>query len=65
MRWLLSVIDGETGTLLPPNPAPEDLMAAVEALTPAAAMQMREASEARAQAFRKEIFLERMRAVMT
>jgi glycosyltransferase involved in cell wall biosynthesis len=62
---LETVVDGETGRLLAPNPATQDLMAAVETLTPADAMQMRGACEARAQAFRQEIFLERMRAVVT
>jgi len=61
---LETLVDGETGILLPPDPAPEDVARAVAALTPQAALGMREACERRAKLFDTEIFLRGMRAMI-
>lgn len=61
---LETVVDGETGLLLSPDPTVEDVVQGVESLTPHRAAQMRGACEARAQAFRTEIFLERVREII-
>lgn len=61
---LETIIDGETGVLVGPEPTPEDIVAAVRRLTPQRALALRKACERRAQQFDKEIFLERMRALL-
>jgi len=58
---LETVVHGETGILLPPDPTPEDAARAVNALTPEAALTMREACERRAALFDVKIFLQKMR----
>lgn len=59
-----SVIDGETGLLLPANPGAEHIIAAVEALTPGRARSMRKACEARASRFAVDRFLRELKAVL-
>lgn len=59
-----TVVDGETGVLLPPGFDAEALAAAVEALTAARALAMRETCEARAGAFTRERFLEGVRRAL-
>lgn len=61
---LETVIDGETGLLLPADPTLEHLIEAVEALTPERARSMRGAAQARAEQFSRARFIERMRAVI-
>lgn len=61
---LETIIDGETGLLITPEPTPEDITSAVRAIRPKRALEMRKACEMRAQRFRKEIFLEKMREVL-
>ncbi|MEI6414518.1 MAG: glycosyltransferase [Pseudomonadota bacterium] len=61
---LETVINGETGVLLPENPYPEQIVETVLQMTPERAQSMRTACEARAQLFSKEIFLKRMRALI-
>ena len=60
-----TVQDGRTGVLLAPNPRPEHLVAAVRELTPAKALEMRLACEARASEFAAALFLDKMRAVLS
>ena len=61
---LETISGGETGVLLAPEPTPEDVVSAVQALTPKRALEMRSACEQRAQRFSKAIFLEKMRVVL-
>lgn len=61
---LETVVDGETGVLLPPNPTAENVARAVAALTPQAALGMRDACERRARLFDTEIFLKGIRAMI-
>lgn len=61
---LETVVDGETGLLIPANPQPEDIIQAVQAMTPQHALQMRRACEARAQLFARDIFLDKMRQIL-
>lgn len=61
---LETVVDGETGVLLPPDPDPQRIVEAVRAMTPQRAVAMRAACESRARLFSREIFLERMRSVL-
>jgi len=56
-----TVVDGQTGILLPPDPTPEDVARAVRALGPAEALAMREACEQRAAAFDTKVFVDNMR----
>ena len=60
---LETVIDGETGLLVPPAPGVEALVEAVNRLDGARALAMREACEARAARFAAPRFLERMKAL--
>lgn len=55
-----TVIHGETGLLLPPDPTIEQIMDAVEALPPHKAAAMRRACEKRARRFAQGVFLENM-----
>lgn len=59
-----TVVHGETGLLLPPNPTPEHLAEAVESLPPRRALEMRPACRARAEQFSEQLFVQRMRAVI-
>ncbi len=61
---LETIIDGETGLLIAPEPRPEDIISAVHAMTSKRVLEMRKDCELRAQLFRKEIFLEKMRGVL-
>lgn len=61
---LETVVQGETGILLPANPSVEDVVKAVLEMTPDAAGQMRAACEARAQVFKREVFFERIKEVI-
>lgn len=61
---LETVVHGETGILLRPDPSQEDLIEAVESLDARKARSMREACEARARVFRTEVFVERMRGIL-
>ena len=56
-----TVVHGETGVLLPPDPTPEDVARAVRALGPAEALAMREACQRRAAAFDTKVFVDNMR----
>lgn len=58
-----TVRNGETGLLLPAEPSVEDLIQAVQEVTPARAMDMRAACEAAAAAFDTQIFQEKLKAV--
>ncbi len=51
-----TVVDGQTGKLTPADPGPEDLINAVQAVTPSAALEMRTACEQRARRFSRERF---------
>ena len=55
---------GETGILLPPDPALGDIVGTVELLTLDKAKSMRNACEKRSQLFRKEVFLEGMERII-
>ena len=57
---LETVIDGETGLLIPDQGTPEALAQAVTAMTAERALNMRKACEARAEQFSLAIFLDRM-----
>jgi len=61
---LETVIHRETGILLPSNPSPEDLIRAVEFLTPTRALEMKEACERRATLFSEENFIERFKELV-
>lgn len=54
------VVDGETGILLPPDPQPDHLIAAVSSLTAAQARAMRQACERRSMRFTSEEFISNM-----
>jgi glycosyltransferase involved in cell wall biosynthesis len=57
---LETLVHGETGILIPANPSPEDLIAAVHELNPKRALGMQESCEHRARLFDTKIFLEKM-----
>lgn len=61
---LETVINGETGILLNPDPEPEAIVEAVRCMTPASALKMRSMCEKRSQAFGTEVFLEKMRRLL-
>ena len=61
---LETVVDGETGILVPADPSPADVALAVRAMTPDAALAMRPACEARATAFDESVFRRSMRALV-
>ncbi|WP_204353717.1 glycosyltransferase [Salinisphaera orenii] len=61
---LETVVDGETGVLVPADPAPEDLIVAVERLTPEVALGTRPVCENRAEAFGVDRFVHRMRELI-
>ncbi|WP_300164053.1 glycosyltransferase [Solidesulfovibrio sp.] len=58
-----TVLDGQTGILLPPDPGPEDVARGVAALDAATALAMRPACLERARAFDAAVFVEKMRRV--
>jgi glycosyltransferase involved in cell wall biosynthesis len=58
-----TVVDGETGILLPPDPAPADVARGVAALDAGKALGMRLACEERAKLFDTAVFVEKMRDV--
>ena len=60
-----SVIDGETGILLDPDPHLEDIIRAVEWMTPQRALSMRKACERRACQFDTSIFMQRIENLIT
>ncbi|MEA4855559.1 glycosyltransferase [Solidesulfovibrio sp.] len=59
-----TVLDGQTGILLPPDPGPEDVARGVAALDGAKALAMRPACEERARKFDTAVFVEKMRGVV-
>lgn len=61
---LETVVDGETGVLVPPLLDPDGLIAAVERLDALDPCALRHACEARAAQFSCEVFLQRMRAIV-
>ena len=61
---LETVVDGETGTLLPTPPTAEALIDAVQQLDASAAFSMRSACEARAAEFNQSTFLAQMRTLV-
>jgi len=61
---LETIIPGETGILVNANPSPENIIYAVHELSPKRALSMRASCEQRARAFSKDIFLEKMRALI-
>lgn len=61
---LETIIDGETGLLVASDPVPEDIISAVQTMTPKRALDMRQDCELRAQQFRKEVFLEKIQKVL-
>lgn len=61
---LETVVPERTGILLPAEPGVEDLVEAVNRMTPALALSMREACEERAKLFGKEVFARKMRQAL-
>jgi len=61
---LETVIDGETGILLGSDPSPEEIIGAVTCMKPGYALGMRVACEQRAEHFRRDIFIDRMRSII-
>lgn len=61
---LETVLDGQTGVLLPPALGVQAVCDAVESMTAERAHSMRAACEARAQVFRSEVFEARIRALV-
>lgn len=59
-----TVLDGETGILLPPDPGPDDVARGIAALDAAKCLAMRPACEARAKAFGEGVFVGKMRDVI-
>lgn len=62
---LETVVDGETGLLLPPDPSPKAIQDAIRWLDAEKAMAMRAACELRAQNFDTDTFLARMREILS
>ena len=61
---LESVVDGETGFMVPGDPTVDDITHAVAQLTQKKALGMRETCESRAQLFREEVFVEKMKKIL-
>ncbi|MDY8108878.1 glycosyltransferase [Fulvimarina sp. 2208YS6-2-32] len=59
-----TILDGETGFLLPPGFKPDDIVAAVMRLPAERAIGMRDACERRAQEFSADRFVNAMRAII-
>lgn len=61
---LETILDGQTGILLPAEPRVENIIAAVRQLTAQRALALRPACEARARLFSRDIFIDRMRYIL-
>lgn len=61
---LETILNGQTGTLLPAELTVDHIIKAVRQLTAQRALGMRPVCEARAQLFSREIFIERMRIIL-
>lgn len=61
---LETVIHGETGMLISANLSTDDVIAAVEKMTPAYACEMRSACETRANMFSREVFFKKMQNLL-
>ena len=61
---LETVIHEKTGVLIPAKPDEKLLIEAVKSMTPERALEMREVCEERAQLFRSELFIKKMKAVL-
>lgn len=61
---LETVVHGETGALIPPDPSVKELMEAVRKMGPETALGMKGACQARARQFDKKIFSEKIAAVL-
>ena len=61
---LETIIPGETGILVRANPSPEDIIDAVQNLSPKRALSMRSACEQQAAKFSKDIFLKKMKTLI-
>ncbi len=61
---LESVISGETGLLVRPEPVAEDIIEAVQQMDAQTALSMRGACEAQARRFDKGVFLEKMKEIL-
>ena len=61
---LETIVDGETGWLLESPPSVDNLVGAVQRIDRSMALAMREACETRARLFSREIFMEKMKAVL-
>ncbi len=59
-----TVVEGETGILLDPNPSVEQIRQGILNLSPDRALEMREACEARAKRFDQKIFIEKMKGLI-
>lgn len=59
-----TVVDGETGILLRPNPTVSDVIGAVRALPLERALAMRQACQKRAELFTEQKFVEKMRWII-
>jgi glycosyltransferase involved in cell wall biosynthesis len=62
---LETVLDGETGVLLKPGFAVDEIVEAVHRLTPQRALSMRHACQTRAGPFDRRMFVERMREIIS
>ncbi|MEA3276551.1 MAG: glycosyltransferase [Pseudomonadota bacterium] len=60
-----TVVSGETGLLIGPEPKPDAVIEAVRVLDPQSVSAMRSECEARARLFSRERFLDQMRALVT
>ena len=61
---LETIIHGKTGWLSHPNPSSEQLIQAIQEMTPKQALSMRVACEEQAKNFRTENFIEKMRKII-
>lgn len=59
-----TIIDNETGLLLPKSPSEEDLIKAISALTHSRASSMRTSCIERAQHFKPEVFFQKFKEIM-
>jgi glycosyltransferase involved in cell wall biosynthesis len=56
-----TILEGETGFLINSNPSQQDLIQAIETLSPKKALLMRGACQSRAQVFGREVFIEKFK----
>ena len=61
---LETILDGQTGILLPAEPVVDQLITAIRQLTAQLALAMRPACEARARLFSRDIFINQMRLML-